>query len=91
MYKIDNLVMDKLDLGKSAGVLHNNSIILSINNASATVTGSYEAYTFWTTTGNLTLDLAGSLHVQVGWRDLVGQQAPCLNHDIKESRITFFV
>ena len=60
--------MNEIDLGKSSGSLQNGSITLSLNNASASVSGSYEAYTIWTTYGNLTLDLAGSLHldIQVG-------------------------
>ena len=57
--------MDELDLGKSSGYLQDGSISLNLNNASARVSGSYEAYTFWTTYGNLTLDIAGSLHLDV--------------------------
>ena len=57
--------MNEIDLGKSSGSLQNGSISLNLNNATARVSGSYEAYTFWTTTGNLTLDLGGSLHLDV--------------------------
>ena len=65
MYKLHNLVMNEIDLGKSSGSLQNGSISLALNNATASVSGSYEAYTFWTTTGNLTLDIAGSLHLDI--------------------------
>ena len=51
MYKIDNLKLETISLGHSSGAVTDGILTLRLNNASANVTGDWEAYSFWTTTG----------------------------------------